>query len=437
MRSLDRQAPLPDDATLEDAPLPDDPRPADEAPLPLERGAPSAFPPAAEDAVDRAAHQVPVEDEFTIPEAPGEEPDDASKLPYMTPPPDEVVPPADRLETIAPGELDSVDWLAGGVGFSGPCADDCCDSCCDPCRGMPSYRLYFIGEALFLNLSRPGYRALADEGPTGESTSAAATVLSTRNLDPGNGVGPRFRLGWLFGPRSSVELSYFGLNYWNATNEASAPGALSLPGPLASQIPGFSATDQITAGYAATIQNAEANYLHRLGMSNLQVLFGFRWLGFNEKLNLRAYSPMVSNDYSINARNQLFGLQCGSRYLVQFWRIGLEGVCKAGLYGNDSLQRTQIGPGNEVWSWLRTDRSGGNLAFVGELGLSGIAQVTNWLYVRGGYNLFWLQGIARAPDQLALTTSPGSTVESAQAGALVHNRGAFLHGASVGCEVRW
>ncbi|MBX9791780.1 MAG: BBP7 family outer membrane beta-barrel protein [Pirellulales bacterium] len=432
-------APLPDDDALENAPLPDDPPPSDDARMPDESEQPNSFPPLPAEPAEPAADEVPA-DAATSPTAPADTsvPSDTPREPYLTPrPADEPTPPG-NAEATGPGELATADWLGGAAGLTDPCGEDCCDSCCDSCCGpASSYRLYFIGEALFLNLSRPGYRALAEETTLDGRLTSTTTVLSTRNLDPGSGVGPRLRLGWLFGAQSSVELSYFGLNYWNATNQATAAGALSLPGPLAGEIPGFSSADQITAGYAATIQNAEANYLHRLGASNWQLLCGFRYLGFNEKLHLVASSTHIANDYAINVHNQLYGLQCGSRYLVQFWRVGLEAIGKAGLYGNDALQRSKIGPGNDAQNWLVLDRSGGNLAFVGELGLNGIAQITNWLYVRGGYNLLWVQGIARAADQLSLTTSAGATVESAQAGSLVHNRGAFLHGASVGAEIRW
>jgi hypothetical protein len=375
---------------------------------------------------------MPADDSNTeIPEAPTDDtpPRELPRAPYMTPPPgDSQATPPPGEEEIAVGELSTAEWLGGGA-----CSDDCCADSCDPCRSVPGYHVYFIAEALWLNLSRSGYQTLAQT----DGTTPGTALLSTRDLDPGSGVGPRLRLGLLFGSNSSVELNYFGLNHWSSTNQVRAPGSINLPGPLHTDISGFSQADHFSAGYAATIQNAEANYLHRIAASNFQMLFGFRYLGFNEKLNLQAHSPQVSNHYAINARNQLFGLQCGSRYLVQFWRIGIEGIGKAGLYGNDALQRTHIGPGSEATNWLLVDKTGGNLAFIGELGLNGIAQISNWLYIRGGYNLFWLQGVARAADQLALTTSPGATVESAHAGSLVHNRGAFLHGASVGLEVRW
>lgn len=434
----DTDAPLPDDRLLEEAPLPDDAPstddapPSDEAPLSDDSAPADTEPPAdATFPADRSDEMPSDDSNAEIPEAPTDDapPRELPRAPYMTPPEsvDEDALPHGE-EEIAAGELTTADWLSGGA-----CSDDCCADGCDPCRGVPGYRVYFMAEALFLNLSRPGYQTLAENSSTTPGTAA----LSTRDLDPGSGVGPRLRLGWLFGGSSSVELNYFGLNHWSTTNQVSAPGELSLPGPLASDISGFSGANHFTAGYAATIQNAEANYLHRIGASNFQLLMGFRYLGFNEKLNLQAQSAHASNNYGINVRNQMFGLQCGSRYLVQFWRIGIEGIGKAGLYGNDALQRTHIGPGSEATNWLLVDKTGGNLAFIGELGLNGMAQISNWLYIRGGYNLFWLQGVARAADQLALTTSAGATDGSAHAGSLVHNRGAFLHGASVGLEVRW
>jgi hypothetical protein len=70
-------------------------------------------------------------------------------------------------------------------------------------------------------------------------------------------------------------------------------------------------------------------------------------------------------------------------------------------------------------------------AFIGELGFSATYQVTSTLYAKAGYNLLWVEGIARAPDQLDFTDTPESGT------ALVIGKGAFLHGANVGLEARW
>ena len=41
-----------------------------------------------------------------------------------------------------------------------------------------------------------------------------------------------------------------------------------------------------------------------------------------------------------------------------------------------------------------------NVAFVGELGLTGAYQINDCWTVRGGYQVIWVDGIALAPDQL-------------------------------------
>jgi hypothetical protein len=54
----------------------------------------------------------------------------------------------------------------------------------------------------------------------------------------------------------------------------------------------------------------------------------------------------------------------------------------------------------------------------------------NW-GIRGGYQVYWLEGVALAPDQVL------STDLANQTGGIDPNGHLFLHGANVGLEAAW
>ncbi|HEY2826720.1 MAG TPA: hypothetical protein VGJ04_03895, partial [Pirellulales bacterium] len=75
--------------------------------------------------------------------------------------------------------------------------------------------------------------------------------------------------------------------------------------------------------------------------------------------------------------------------------------------------------------------SGGQVAFLGELGLNGNYQFTQNWFLRGGYQVFWVDGVALAPEQLDFTNTPASGTHIDKTGSL------FMQGANAGLMARW
>ena len=82
---------------------------------------------------------------------------------------------------------------------------------------------------------------------------------------------------------------------------------------------------------------------------------------------------------------------------------------------------------------IRPTRSAnsGQVAFVGDLNLTGICPINHLWGLRAGYNLIWIEGVALAPNQLDFTNTFTSGTR------LSTNGGVFLHGLNVGLEARW
>jgi hypothetical protein len=130
------------------------------------------------------------------------------------------------------------------------------------------------------------------------------------------------------------------------------------------------------------------------------------------------------------AGNDLYGGQFGCR--LRIWDLGkwqFTGVGKAGVFSNNSYQRTAADVGGDMFGPLGADDT--SVAFFGEVGANSTLWLTEWLAWRVGYNFFWLQGVATAPQQFSLVNYGSDSASINTDGSV------FLQGFSTGLEARW
>jgi hypothetical protein len=119
------------------------------------------------------------------------------------------------------------------------------------------------------------------------------------------------------------------------------------------------------------------------------------------------------------------------------WRPGgrfwVEGLRKAGVYDNNAGQSTFLSLDGQQFVGGATSTA--RAAFVGELGATGVWQITGWLALRTGWVIFWLGGLAPGPDQLGEQCLVCEDIPLSQA----TNTGGsvFLPGVTLGLEARW
>ena len=99
----------------------------------------------------------------------------------------------------------------------------------------------------------------------------------------------------------------------------------------------------------------------------------------------------------------------------------LEG--KAGLYSCDASNR---GTFDADSSHFEGNGSTAQAAFLGEIGLSAVYRLTQRWSLTAGYQAMWLDGIALAPNQIAVTDI------ATQQGGITTDGYLFFQGASVG-----
>jgi hypothetical protein len=327
--------------------------------------------------------------------------------------------------------------LAGGVlaDVCGTDAPDKGDDCVKACDWAPQRVVYAQADALFMKYQRGASSQpvviLVEDEITNEYPGD--TLLTSGEAMVGTQFGPRITLGVLTDECRGWEASYFGLFAGDGSATVFGDDDLAIPGDLGVASLDFFAADRITVTSESELHSFE---IQRIRMINdcWTLMGGFRYLRLRDEFNIRSFDEDTSeNDYNLRAKNDLFGAQLGLRRSGVVRRLGWDVTGKAGIYGNAASQSQYVtdfpNPDPEYFLRDPVSSSTGQFAFVGELNLGLSLPLNNWLSLRGGYNLLWIEGVALAGNQLDFTDTDPSGVST--------NGCVFLHGAHVGVEARW
>ena len=329
------------------------------------------------------------------------------------------VPPPPPVQPVSPRSRvgDSI-----GAGSANCGARACFDDCC--CGPLWTFR----ADAMFLKRSTP-----------------ASTVLVTDSFAPGGTVllnANQFNFpvtaGWdIYVARErllgewGVEARYFNVDGFAAaiTPVASAGGAVVQFTPGVGNVVNPAT---VSARFTSTLQNVEINGRREIN-DWLTLLAGFRYVDLSDqglRITQQVGNPTTNTaDDAINAHNYLAGFQIGLDGRFDFTeRFALEVIGKAGIFGNRASNDTSItqidGPA------YASAATASHAAFVGEIDLAGVYKLTNAWAIRGGYQLFWVDGVATAYNQV------GPSNPLAGIGGINTSGSVFYQGAFVGLEFR-
>ncbi|MBN2580397.1 MAG: hypothetical protein JXB10_15545 [Pirellulales bacterium] len=289
------------------------------------------------------------------------------------------------------------------------------------------YRNRYEGEWLtatadLLVMDRVGPRSV----PLVRNATTGAELLNAKDLDFKWELGPRVNFiahRVLFD--QDIEASYFGIDGFRASETV-----YSASNPIAFSIPGYTYTAANGAGirfeYPSQIYSAELNgriYLY----DRLSLLAGFRWVNLHENLvGTGIVGGMGTEFLDINVDNHLYGGQIGMDVsLLDFdGPFRIDGVLKAGVFGNYTDQAAIVGGRNYGDKRDHT-------AFLGEINLVAVYEITPNILLRGGYQVLWLEGVALAGDQPATLDLNSNDFQPDTRGSL------FYHGAFAGLEINY
>ena len=292
-------------------------------------------------------------------------------------------------------------------------------------------------ESLLLWRDAPGGVPLF--APFDAAGSPAVAPIGAGGLVSDMAAGPRFTLFRHTGDLGAIEFNYFNVQNFNASQGGTSPfpGSYLFADGVLCCSP-FILFEDVNATLSSEFKSFELNRRFPTD-GRLQWLMGFRWVEWNDTLGLSGSSFLSPQPVAIgtDASNDLYGMQIGFDSIL--WRSGgrfwIEGLGKAGAFYNNSNQFTSVSSDLLDPPLAAGGTGTARAAFVGELGVTGVGQVTDGLALRTGWTAFWLGGLALAPNQLdrqCLICEDKPPSQSIDTGGSV-----FVNGLTLGLEARW
>jgi hypothetical protein len=265
-----------------------------------------------------------------------------------------------------------------------------------------------------------------------QNTDTLDTVFNSRDLDFGWEAGGRARLK-LMGPSGiAVEGVYMRMAKFEAEANVEGNNDLQIPFPLAGALVDFFGADDMQLRYTSAIQSAELNVIYPFG--NFQLLGGYRYFSIDETFNLRSTDRVDAgtSDYTTDVFNKMNGGQIGLLGQWQaFGMLNFDFDVKFGIFG-DSITQSQVvrDLDNTVIARSTVGEKDG-VAYVTELGIRAVVPLGATFNVTCGYNVFFIDRVALAPDQLDFSNDASSGTQVRQSGDIV------MQGVTVGLNARW
>jgi hypothetical protein len=299
----------------------------------------------------------------------------------------------------------------------GTCFDDCCSKYCGCCQPLWTVKAGIV----YLDRTNPRPAVLVEDTVTGDPLALAQNY--NFNWNAGVDVSAIRTLG---GGPNALEVRYFGIDGWQATQDFTTSPIWNFP----TDPPLFGlGVANIHSVYTSRLYSTEVNLRHR-SSDRLAWLLGFRWVQVHENLDFNADFGGNQAVISDNVDNNLYGGQIGIDWRV-YDRGGpfrIDSIFKAGVFGN-SADNT-FGVTQAIGPAFGAGQSKGQVAFVGEIGLTGVYQWTDHIAIRGGYQVLWVEGIAVASDQL-------TAIDVLAANGIDTTGGIFYHGALASIDFTW
>jgi hypothetical protein len=260
-------------------------------------------------------------------------------------------------------------------------------------------------------------RITADSQPLIQYTGALARQINADSFDFDWQAGLDVSLMRKSWDESAWEIRYLDLgtqradaSLTNAPNQVRFNAAPTIFAPN---------VQRIDASYENDLASFELNFHYPL-YDHVEVLAGFRHVSLDDDLRTRLHAAPQTFLYEDRTENDLYGGQVGASTLPHPFSL-LSCCCwsafaKAGVYGNDGSHRGFIDTGA---TQLAIRDSFGDVSFVGEFGANTRLQIGDFA-ILGGYSLLWLEHVAIASDQLAVSNYFSGTGSDLRGSALYH-----------------
>jgi hypothetical protein len=294
--------------------------------------------------------------------------------------------------------------------------------------------IYFRAEAFVLQRSHSFGQPIALDFLTGN------VVLDSRDLSFRQEVGQRLITGYEINETSAIEGTFFQNQNWSSSNSATGANSLFLagnppttPSDLSLATFDFNGAANMTITNSTAIQNWELNWLQHSAFKRMTFIGGFRYLALKDFYDINSTNALLgsTSDYTVRTYNHLYGGQFGLLLKQDIDLFTFEFTAKTGLYNNFQAQNSVVLDEGNTISRRNASTAASNIAFVNDLDLTGTYHFSNFLILRLGVDVIWIDKVGLAPEYLDFSISPTAGAQSIHGGDLV------LWGFHGGLELRF
>lgn len=261
-------------------------------------------------------------------------------------------------------------------------------------------------------------------------------------------LGYRIRVGLNTASRTGFEVGFLHLPKWEeSSGELQNDGgnfelsSIGLVGPLT---PTGGTVESVGAAQSTRLYSLEMNATRELG-PRTQGLLGARYVRLEDSLGISAQlnsgGPLFPDETKVDTRVDMVGVQAGAVHSMMMSGLAVELNVRAGVFAGNNVQTIKETLYSPAGITHPVDVSGSRIALGGLLDGRIAARVwfTGSSSLFCGYQFFFLNGVALAPQQLALlgrASSYGLNVVDTPGG--VNDRsGMALHGFFAGLNMLW
>lgn len=269
----------------------------------------------------------------------------------------------------------------------------CGNNYMDPCNPCDPYR-YGMVEALYMQ-------------PDEDSFSLSPNFRMD-GFD--NEFAGRYTFGMVGDCVHGYEVSFVGPFQWDMAGQAASPGgginSFLTTGSPATALSSFTDATFQSQRYEAEFMSLEANKT-LVGWEMAKLLIGGRYISYDEEFDYFSQTATEAGRLNSNTENQLFGAQVGMDLLFPISRNGFTDTrIRAGGFLNFADSDVRLfNNGDRLVTSIEDDSE---LAGFFELGTGVRYQLGEILSVRAGVELWYLTGVASAPDQFRNQVGPST-----------------------------
>ena len=265
-----------------------------------------------------------------------------------------------------------------------------------------------------------------------QNTNTLATEFNSSQLHFDDEIGGKV---WfqLMGPSGiAVQTTYMKLATFVADGSVFGADNLQIPFPLASPTTDFFGASRMNSHWTSAIQGAELNVIYPWG--NFQLIGGYRYFEIDEGFTLEAVNTVTfgTSDFDVFAFNQMHGGQIGVQgQWSLFDLVNFDFWAKFGVFADVANEHQILHDLNNTVVLRDTRGSSTEASYISEVGAQIMIPLGASLSVHAGYDVFFIDHVALAPEQLDF----GDQLNS---GTHVRHTGDFiLHGVNVGLTAVW